>query len=195
MSISAQTVAELRKSTGVGIADCKKALEECNGDIEKATEYLRKQGSMKASKKADRSTNEGLIGSYIHAGGTVGVLVEINCETDFVARTDEFQDLVKDIAMHIAAANPLYVSTDEVPQEAIEKEKEIYREQLKKEGKPEEIIEKILTGKVQKYYEDVCLLEQAFIKEEKKKIKELIQEKIAKIGENIVIKRFSRFSL
>ncbi len=195
MSISAQTVADLRKSTGVGIVDCKKALEECAGDLEKSTEYLRKQGSMKANKKADRSTGEGVIGSYIHAGGRVGVLVEVNCETDFVARTDEFQDLVKDIAMHIAAANPLYVSIDEVPKDIVEKEKEIYREQLKKEGKPDEIVEKILIGKVQKYYEDVCLLEQPFIKEEKKKIKELIQEKIAKIGENIVIKRFARYSL
>ncbi|MFH1564282.1 MAG: translation elongation factor Ts [bacterium] len=195
MSISAQTVAELRKSTGVGIVDCKKALEECNGDQEKATDYLRKQGSMKANKKADRSTGEGIIGSYIHAGGRVGVLVEINCETDFVARTEEFQDLVKDIAMHIAASNPLYVSTDEVPKDMVEKEKEIYREQLKKEGKSDQIIEKILIGKIQKYYEDVCLLEQSFIKEEKKKIKELIQEKIAKIGENIVIKRFARYSL
>lgn len=195
MSISAQTVAELRKSTGVGIADCKKALEECNGDQQKATDYLRKQGSMKASKKADRSTSEGLIGSYIHAGGKVGVLVEINCETDFVARTEEFQNLVKDIAMHIAAANPLYVSINEVPKDTIEKEKEIYREQLKKEGKIGEIVEKILLGKIQKYYEDVCLLEQAFIKEEKKKIKELIQEKIAKIGENVVVKRFARYSL
>jgi elongation factor Ts len=194
MSITAQTVAALRKATGVGIADCKKALEECDGDLQKAADHLRKQGSLKAAKKADRSTGEGLIDAYIHAGGKVGVLVEVNCETDFVARNEEFKELVKDIAMHIAAANPLYVSSEDVPEEVLEKEKEIYTEQLKKEGKPDEIIEKIMAGKIQKYYEEVCLLEQPFIKEEKKKIKDLIQEKIAKIGENIVVARFTRYS-
>jgi len=194
-NVSPQCIAELRKLTGIGIADCKKALEACGGEIEKASEHLRKQGVLKAAKKADRSTNEGLISSYIHAGGSVGVLVEVNCETDFVAINEEFKEMVKDIAMHIAAANPLYVSSDDVPNEVVEKEKEISREQLKKEGKPENIIDKILEGKIKKYYEENCLLEQAFIKDEDKKIKDLIQEKILKMGENISVKRFTRYSL
>lgn len=193
--ITSQLVTELRKNTGAGIVDCKNALEECQGDIVKAAEYLRKQGTVKAAKKADRSTAEGLVEAYIHAGGKVGVLLEINCETDFVARTDEFKQLAKDITMHIAAAQPLFVSAADVPTEILEKEKEIYREQLIKEGKPAEIVEKILMGKLQKYYEDNCLLDQLFIKDETKKIKDLVQQQIAKMGENIVIKRFARYSL
>jgi elongation factor Ts len=193
-NINAKTVAELRNITGIGIADCKKALEATDGDLEKATDYLRKQGSLKAAKKADRSTSEGLIEAYIHSG-KVGVLLKLACETDFVARTDDFKNLAKDIAMHIAAANPLYVSAENVPSDVLEREKDVYRAQLKTEGKIEEMVNKILEGKLQKFYEDNCLMEQVFIKDDTKKIKALIQESIAKMGENIVVAGFTRYSL
>jgi elongation factor Ts len=188
------TLKELRDMTGAGILDIKEALTESNGDKDKALEYLRKKGTVKLSKKADRQANEGLVESYIHAGGRIGALVELNCETDFVALTDDFKALAKDLALHIAAANPLYVSISDVPLEVIEKEKEIYKEQVDK-SKPEEMVNKIIEGKLVKFYEEVCLLEQPFIKENSKKIKELIADSVAKMGENVQVKRFSRFVL
>jgi len=194
MSITAETVKELRQKTGAGMMDCKNALTEAGGDMEKAMEILRRRGVAIASKKASREASEGLIGSYVHMG-KIGVLVEVNCETDFVAKTDDFQGLVKDIAMHIAAASPLYVKREDVPQEVIEKEKEIYRAQVK--DKPPHVIDKIIEGKLEKFYTENCLMDQIFVKdpEGKKTIKDLVVEKIAKLGENIVIKRFVRFQL
>ncbi len=195
MSISASTVKELRDQTGAGMMDCKKALTEANGDADKALDVLRKKGLAKAQSKASRDASDGYIGSYIHMGGKIGVLVEVNCETDFVAKTDDFQDLVKDIAMHIAATNPTYVSREEIPSEVIDKEKEIYASQV--ENKPPQVIEKIVTGKVEKFISEICLIDQVFVKDpdSKAKINDLIVEKIAKLGENIVIKRFARFQL
>jgi len=195
MSISASTVKELRDQTGAGMMDCKKALTESEGDAAKALDILRKKGLAKAQGKASREASDGYIGSYIHMGGKIGVLVEVNCETDFVAKTDDFQDLVKDIAMHIAATNPTYVSREEVPSEVIEKEKEIYASQV--ENKPPQVVDKIVEGKVEKFFSEVCLVDQVFVKDpdQKTKIKDLIVEKIAKLGENIVIKRFIRFQL
>ncbi|HSW62906.1 MAG TPA: translation elongation factor Ts [Dissulfurispiraceae bacterium] len=194
MSISAETVRDLREKTGAGMMDCKKALTETNGDMERAIDILRQKGLASAAKKSGRSASEGLIGSYIHMD-KIGVMVEINCETDFVARTDDFRALVKDIAMHIAAANPQYVNREEVPADVIEREKEIYRAQVT--GKPAPVVEKILEGKLDKYFADFCLLEQVFVKDPdgKKKIKELVTEKIAKLGENVVVRRFVRFQL
>lgn len=192
MAISASMVKDLRESTGVGMMDCKKALTETNGDFEKAVEFLRKKGLSKAAKKADRDASEGFIGSYVHHNGKLAVLVEVNCETDFVAKTDDFQDLVKNISMHIAAANPLYVKPEEVPAEVIEKEKEIIKAQLAKENKPENIIEKIVEGRVNKYYTDNCLLNQPYVKDDKKSIQDLVNENIGKLGENIVVRRFVR---
>ncbi len=194
MSISAGMVKELREKTGAGLMDCKRALTESAGDVEKAIDYLRQKGLASAAKKASRSATEGLIGSYIHMD-KLGVMVEINCETDFVARTDDFRELVKDIAMHIAAANPPYISREDVSSETIEREKEIYRAQVM--NKPPQVVEKILEGKLDKFFSDMCLLEQVFIKdpEGKKKVKDLITEKIAKLGENIVVRRFARFQL
>jgi elongation factor Ts len=194
MSISAGMVKELREKTGAGLMDCKRALTESAGDVEKAIDYLRQKGLASAAKKASRSATEGLIGSYIHMD-KLGVMVEINCETDFVARTDDFRDLVKDVAMHIAAANPPYISREDVSSETIEREKEIYRAQVM--NKPPQVVEKILEGKLDKFFSDMCLLEQVFIKdpEGKKKVKDLITEKIAKLGENIVVRRFARFQL
>lgn len=192
--ISADMVKELREKTGAGMMECKKALQESNGDFEKAVTVLRQKGLASASKKAGRTASEGLVSSYIHMD-RIGVLVEVNCETDFVARTEDFRNLVKDIAMHIAAANPVYVSREQVPQETIEKEKEIYRSQIS--GKPPQVVEKIVEGKLEKFYNDTCLLDQIFIKdpEQKMKVKDLITEKIAKLGENIVVRRFVRFQL
>lgn len=192
--ISADMVKELREKTGAGMMECKKALQESNGDFEKAVTVLRQKGLASASKKAGRTASEGLVSSYIHMD-RIGVLVEVNCETDFVARTEDFRNLVKDIAMHIAAANPVYVSREQVPQETIEKEKEIYRAQIS--GKPPQVVEKIIEGKLEKFYNDTCLLDQVFIKdpEQKMKVKDLITEKIAKLGENIVVRRFVRFQL
>lgn len=195
MAITAAMVKELREKTGAGMLDCKKALDEANGDVAKATELLREKGLAAAAKKAGRIATEGMVESYIHAGGRIGVLVEVNCETDFVAKTDNFRALVKDIAMQIAAANPTYVRREEVPQEAIEKEKEILKAQALNEGKPAHIVEKMVEGRMSKYYEEVCLLEQAFIKDPDKTVETLLKEKIGQIGENISVRRFVRFEL
>jgi len=194
MNISAEMVKELREKTGAGLMDCKRALSESGGDMEKAIDYLRQKGLASAAKKASRSATEGLIGSYIHMD-KLGVMVEVNCETDFVARTDDFRELVKDIAMHIAAANPPYISKEDVSAETIEREKEIYRAQVT--NKPPQVVEKIIEGKLDKFFSDMCLLEQIFIKDPdgKKKVKDIITEKIAKLGENIVVRRFARFQL
>lgn len=186
---------ELREITGAGILDIKEALEEGGGDKEKALEILRKKGSVKLSKKADRVAKEGLVESYIHAGGRVGVLLELNCETDFVARTEDFKNLARDLALHIAGANPLYVSVADIPPEVIEKEKEIYKEQSSAAGKPEDIVAKMVEGKLAKFYEEVCLLEQPFIKDPEKKVSQLISDGVAKMGENIQVRRFARFVL
>ncbi|MBD3309579.1 translation elongation factor Ts [candidate division KSB3 bacterium] len=195
MAITAQMVKELREKTGAGIMDCKKALTETEGDLEKAIEALRKKGLAAAAKKSGRVTSEGAVASYIHAGGKIGVLVEINCETDFVARTDQFQTLVKDIAMHIAASNPLYLKREDVPAEVLQKEREIYRAQFLNSGKPEKVIEKIVDGKIDKYYTEMCLYEQPFVKDTDKTVQQLITETIAQVGENINIRRFARFVL
>lgn len=193
--ISAQLVKELRERTGAGFMDCKRALEECGGDIEEAILILRKKGLAKADKKAGRETADGLIGSYIHAGGKIGVLVEVNCETDFVARTQEFQDLVKEIAMQIAAMSPKYISPEDVPPEVLEREKEILREQVRSTGKPEQVLEKIVEGKLKKFYEENCLLEQPYIRDPNMTVRDLIKQAIAKLGENIRVRRFVRFQL
>jgi elongation factor Ts len=181
--------------TGVGFVDCKNALVETNGDIDKAVDTLRKKGLAKAQKKASRETKEGLIFSYIHAGGRIGVLLELNCETDFVARTDEFHELAKNISMHIAASNPLYIKREFVPVEVIAKEKEIYKEQLISMDKPQAVKEKIVEGKIEKYFQEVCLSEQPFIKDPSKNISSIINQEIAKLGENIAVKRYARFQL
>jgi elongation factor Ts len=194
MAITASMVKELRERTGAGMMDCKKALQEANGDIEKAIEILRKKGLSKAAKKAGRVAAEGVVEAYIH-GGRIGVLVEVNTETDFVAKNEEFRDFVKDVAMQIAAQNPKYVSREEVPADVIEKEKEILKEQALNEGKPEHIVEKMIEGRIEKFYKEVCLLEQPFIKDPDKTINELLTEKIARIGENIVIRRFVRYEV
>ncbi len=193
--ISANLVKELREMTGSGMMDCKKALTETGGDINKAIEYLREHGLAAAAKKAGRIATEGLVESYIHGGGRIGVLVEVNCETDFVANTDEFRTFVKDIAMQIAAAKPEFVREEEVPQEAIEKEKEILRNQALNEGKPAAIVDKMVEGRIKKYYEQVCLMNQTFVKNPDQKISDIVTEKIAKIGENISIRRFARYEL
>ncbi|ATB41659.1 elongation factor Ts [Cystobacter fuscus] len=192
--VSATMVKELREKTGAGLMDCKKALAESAGDFVKAEEWLRKKGIAKAGSKEGRVAAEGLIGSYIH-GGRIGVLVEVNCETDFVARNPDFQELVKDVAMHIAAANPLYVRREEVATDKLDKEKEIQRELLKQQGKPEAMWDKILVGKVEKYYEQVCLVDQFWVKDDKKKVGEMINERAAKIGEKVAVRRFVRFEV
>jgi len=184
---------EIRELTGAGILEIKNALAEVNNDKEKAIELLRKKGALKAGKKADRVAKEGIVESYIHPGSRVGVLVEVNCETDFVARTDDFKSLVKELALHIAAANPLYVNISDVPVEVVEKEKEIYKEQVK--GKSADVVEKILEGKIAKYYEEACLMEQPFAKNGELKVKDVIAAAIAKMGENVQVKRFARFVL
>jgi elongation factor Ts len=195
VSITAAQVNELRKVTGAGLMDCKKALTETGGDQEKAVDYLRKKGLAAASKKAGRVATEGLVGSYIHAGGKIGVLVEINCETDFVAKNENFQTFVKDIAMHIAAASPQFVRREEVTADVIEREKEIYRAKARETGKPDNIIEKIIEGQVNKFYADICLLEQPYVKDPDKTVQTYLNETIAAIGENMSIRRFSRFVL
>ena len=195
MAITAQDIAKLRAQTGCGMMDCKKALDEANGNMDAATDILRTKGMMKAAKRADKVAAEGTVISYIHAGGKVGVLVEVNCETDFVAKTDGFKTLANDIALHIAGIAPKYVSREEVPAEIVEHEKLIYREQLAAEGKPAEIVEKILVGKVDKFFSEICLLEQAFIKDEEKTIQQLLTEKTAETGEKMTVRRFSRFAL
>ncbi len=195
MEITANMVKELREKTGAGIMDCKKALAETKGDIVAAIEYLRRKGIAKASQKAGRAAQEGLVGAYIHQGGRIGVLVEVNCETDFVARTDDFQGLVKDIAMQIAASNPLYVSRGDVPEELIEKEKEVYRAQALESGKPEHVAERIVEGRMEKFFQEICLLEQPFIKDTNMTVEDLIKSYIAKLGENILVRRFARFEV
>jgi len=193
MAISAQMVKELREKTGAGMMECKKALEASGGNFDKAIEYLRQKGLATAQKKAGRTASEGIITSYIHMD-KIGVLLELNCETDFVARNEEFRQLAKDIAMHIAASNPQYISKEDVPQEVIEKEREIYKAQIPG-NKPPQVIEKIIEGKLEKFFEEMCLLNQPFIREPEKKIQDLITEKIAKFGENIVVRRFVRFQV
>ncbi|HSR67094.1 MAG TPA: translation elongation factor Ts [Acidobacteriota bacterium] len=195
MAISAAQVKKLRDQTGAGMMECKKALQEADGDIEKAVKVLRERGLAAAEKKASRSTEEGVIGQYIHAGGKLGVLVEVNCETDFVARTDEFQDLVKDIAMHIAASNPRVVRRDQVTQEDLDKEREIYRNQAAASGKPPEVVDKIVEGKMRKFYSEVCLYEQPFVKDPESTVEDFIKSKIATIKENISVSRFARFKV
>ncbi len=184
---------ELRELTGAGVMDIKSALDEADGDKAKAVEILRKKGQSKILKKADRVAKEGIIQSYVHAGARVGVLVEVNCETDFVARTDAFKELAKELSMHIAAANPLYVNAADVPDEAIAKEKEIYGEQVK--AKPADVAEKIIEGKLAKFYEEVCLMEQPFFRDQDKKVKDAVAEAVAKMGENVVVRRFARYQL
>ena len=195
MEIGSKQVKELRDKTGAPMMDCKRALQDAKGDMVKALDYLREQGIAKASKKSGRTTSEGLIYSYIHPGEKLGVLLEINCETDFVARTDDFRALSKDIAMQVAASNPLFLIRENVPVEMLNKEKDIYKAQVLKEGKPEKFMEKIIQGKLEKFYQEVCLMEQPFIKDEDKTVKQRIDETIAKLGENITIKRFVRFRL
>jgi elongation factor Ts len=193
-TISAESVKNLREKTGAGMMECKKALTESNGDCEKAIDLLRQKGLATALKKSGRSVSEGLVDSYIHMG-RIGTMIEINCETDFVARTDDFKELVKDVAMHVAAANPLYLTRENVPQDIVDREKEIYRVQVS--GKPPQVIEKIIEGKLEKFYADNCLLDQIFIKDpdQKKTVKDLVTEKIAILGENIIVRRFARFQL
>ncbi|HDJ23287.1 MAG TPA: translation elongation factor Ts [Candidatus Aminicenantes bacterium] len=195
MEIKAEQVKQLRDMTGIGMMECKRALQEAGGDLEKAITILRKKGYARAKDKMDRETSEGLIGSYIHTNGKIGVLVELNCETDFVARNEEFQTLVKNIAMHIAATNPKYIAPEDIEDEVLEQEKEIIRAQFKDSNKPPQVIEKIVEGKLKKFYEEICLLEQAYIRDDKMTIAELIASHIAKFGENIQIKRFARFEI
>lgn len=193
--ITAALVKELRERTGAGMMDCKKALSSTDGDLEKAIDFLREKGLAAAAKKAGRVAAEGLVEAYIHGGGRIGVLVEVNCETDFVAKTDAFKELVKDIAMHIAATNPSYLKREEVPTAELEHEQAVLAEQARNEGKPEKIIEKMVAGRIEKYYKEVCLMEQPFVKDPDKTISDLITESIAKIGENISIRRFTRYQL
>lgn len=195
MEITADLVKELRQRTGIGMMECKKALKESKGDIEKAITILRKKGYARAKDKMSRETAEGIVGSYIHLNDKIGVLVEVNCESDFVARNREFKELVKNIAMHIAAADPRYISSEKIPQDVLDEEKDIIREQFKDSNKPPEIIEKIVHGKLSKFFQEVCLLNQPYIKDDKISIKELVASYIAKFGENIMIKRFARFQL
>lgn len=195
MGITASDVKTLREKTGAGMMDCKKALTEANGDMEKAIELLREKGLAAAVKKSGRIAAEGIVDSYIHLGGKIGVLLEVNCETDFVAKTDEFRALVKDIAMQIAAANPKYLRKEDVDTAELEKEREILRAQALNEGKPEKIVDKMVEGRIQKYYKEVCLLEQPFVKDPDKSVQDLVTEKIAKIGENISVRRFVRYEM
>jgi len=195
MEISASTVKELREKTGAGMMDCKKALSESDGDLEKAVDYLRQKGLAAAAKKADRVAADGAVGAYVHPGGKIGVLVEVNCGTDFVARTPEFQALLKDIAMQVAAASPRYVRREEVTIDELDKEKSIYRQQALESGKPEKVVDKIVEGKIDKFYSDVCLMEQSFIKDPDKKVSDIINEAIGRLGEKIQVRRFSRYQL
>jgi elongation factor Ts len=194
-NITAEQVRKLRERTGAPMMDCKKALEACKGNEEESVDWLRKRGTAVAAKKATRVTSEGSVASYIHAGGKIGVLVEVNCESDFVARTDDFRDLIKDIAMHIAASDPKFVRREDVTPEAFEREKEIYRAQAAATGKPAQVVEKIVEGKMAKFYEEVCLLDQPFVKEPGITVHQLIASKIGKLGENISVRRFARFKV
>jgi len=195
MDITAQQVKELRDRTGIGMMECKEALRECGGDIEKAIEILRKKGHARAQEKADRQAADGAVGSYIHANDRLGVLIEVNCETDFVARNDEFKELVKNLAMQVAASNPNYISSEDVPAEIIEREKEIIKAQIQDAKKPPQIIEQIVEGKLKKFFEEVCLLDQPYIRDDKIKVRDLVNSHIAKFGENIKIRRFARFEI
>ncbi|MFP4394102.1 MAG: translation elongation factor Ts [Anaerolineales bacterium] len=193
MNISVELVKELREATGAGILDCRKALEVAEGDFDKAVDHLREKGVAEAAKRMSREANEGLVASYIHGDGRIGVLVEVNCETDFVARTDEFQQLVNNVAMQIAAMAPLYLTREDVPEEVIEREKEIYRIQALEQGKPEQVLDRIVEGRLEKFYQQSCLMEQEFIRNDEITIEELLKNEIATIGENIVVRRFVRF--
>ncbi len=195
MEISMELIKDLRQRTGAGVVDCKVALKEASGDMDKAVDFLRRKGLATAAKKAGRVAADGLVSSYIHAGGKIGVLIEVNCETDFVAKTEDFQSFVKNIAMQIAAANPQYVRREEVPREVLDKEREIYRAQAKESKKPEKVIEKIVEGKLEKFYSEVCLLEQTYIRDGDVTVKEVMDALIGKIGENIQVRRFARFQL
>jgi len=195
LEITSTMVKELRTKTGAGMMDCKEALAAVDGDFEKAIDFLRKKGLSAATKRSSKAAKDGTVASYIHMGGRIGVMVEVNCETDFVAKTDDFQTMARDIAMHIAASNPLCVRPDEITEDVLEREKEIYRSQLREEKKPEKIWDKIIEGKLKKYYEDVCLTEQKFVKNQDISVGTLISNMIAKTGENIIIRRFSRFQL
>lgn len=195
MQITSEDVKKLREKTGVGMMDCKKALQECGGDFNKAVEYLRKKGMDVANKRQGRTASQGMVTSYIHMGGKIGVLVEVNCESDFVAKSDSFVSFAKDIAMHIAAASPEWVSRDEVPQDVLDKEKEILKEQALKSGKPEKVVEKIVEGKLSKFYEERCLLDQPFVKDKDKTIRQFVDEMMGKTGEKCMIRRFARYQL
>ena len=195
MNITSAMVKQLRDKTAAGMMDCKEALTASGGDFEKALDYLRKKGLSAATKRSSKAAKDGTIASYIHMGGRIGVMVEVNCETDFVAKTADFQAMAKDLAMHVAASNPLYLSEEEIPVDALEREKEIYKSQAVQEGKPEKIWDKIIEGKLKKYYEDVCLLNQKFIKNQDITVATMVKEMIAKTGENIVVRRFARFQL
>jgi elongation factor Ts len=195
MEVNAAVVKELREKTGAGFMDCKKALSETGGNLEKAVDYLRQKGLAAAAKRADRVASEGAVGAYVHPGGKIGVLVEINCETDFVARTSEFQTLLKDIAMQIAAANPRYLRPDDISPEESEKEREIYRRQALETGKPEKVVDRIIDGKMERFYSEVCLLEQAFVKDPDRKVADVINDAIARLKENIQVRRFARYHL
>jgi elongation factor Ts len=195
MGVDLKLVKKLRESSGIGMLECKKAIEESDNNYDKAVEILRKKGYEKAKSKSSRTTNQGIIGSYIHSNLKIGVLIELACETDFVSKNEDFLQLSKDISMQIAAMNPKYIKKDDVPQDVVEKEKDIFREQMKNSGKPDNIIDKIVEGKLGKFYSEICLLNQSFFKDDKKTMEELIAEKIHKIGENIVVKRFVRFQL
>lgn len=195
MEITASMVKELREATGAGILDCRKALVENDGDLQKALEYLQKKSLAKAEKKSGRIAAEGIVGHYIHAGGRIGVLCEVNSETDFVAKNEEFQGFVRDICMHIAAMNPTYLSQDEIPAADVEKQKEILTAQAKESGKPDAVIEKMIGGRLRKWFEEVCLLDQTYVKEDKKKVREVVTEAVARIGENIKIRRFVRWEV
>jgi elongation factor Ts len=195
MEVNATVVKELRERTGAGIMDCKKALAETGGNLERAVDYLRQKGVAAAAKKADRVATDGAVGAYVHPGGKIGVLVELNCQTDFVARTTEFQALLKDMAMQIAAANPRHVHPQDVPADEIDKEREIYRRQALESGKPEKVVDKIVEGKLERFYSEVCLLEQPFIKDPDRKVADVVNEAIARLGEKIQVRRFARYHL
>jgi len=194
-AINAEMIKELRARTNAGIMDCKEALQEADGDLEKAVDYLRKKGLATALKRAGRETSEGVINAYIHAGGRIGVLVEVNCETDFVAKTDEFRDLVKNLAMHVAATKPLGIGREDIPEEILRREEEIYRAQAREMGKPEKILDKIVQGKMEKFYKESCLLEQQYVKDTDLTVQDLIHDMVAKTGESIAVRRFTRYQL
>jgi elongation factor Ts len=195
MEITAKMVKELREKTGLGMMDCKKALEECKGSFDEAVDYLRKKGALKAAKREGRATSEGRIGSYIHMNGKIGVILELNCESDFVAKTEQFAELLKDLCMQVAASSPRWVAATDVPADVVDKEKEIYMAQAKEAGKPDKMLEKIAEGKLKKFYSEVALMDQPFVKEPEKTVAELIKEKMAQLGENMTVGRFCRFQL